>query len=176
MKNKFLSISLGVIILFSFLYFQFISQKVFTAESKITHDKAKEIIGIKMSLKNLRPIRQIPNWRLDSTGFKIVVVTSLDCSNCENLVKILSKEIALNSYSNLIVTVPLIQESIALEKYKNMNYPIYSIDFNDVVQKVKYVPAYLFLDDQNVVIDVAYGGIIVKEDLDFIIAGFYKAI
>ncbi len=88
--KKYISSSLGVIILAGFLYFQFAQTKF---KKKIDGNRKDDLIGLKVSLKSLKLLKNGFNSirHVDSSTSKILIFTNVECSQCEHLIKILNE-------------------------------------------------------------------------------------
>lgn len=169
---KILGISFGIILLLTFLFIQLKKNE----PDKEIRERANKLIGSKIALDNLKPLSEKFCFP-DSFNFKVIVFGNADCSLCEHLIKLLNNiEEEDNVRKNLVVIFPSFQEHIVMGKYNNINFPIFFMPANEVTKKIKYVPTFLLLNQDKIIVDVVQADIIVKEDLDLMIADFSKKI
>ena len=169
--QKYFGVSLGVIILAVFLFFQFANDRTYPKEQ--TEEK-KLLVGLPISFQSLRPLKenQHNDFYPDLRRPKLLIFTNVDCSQCEHLMRLLRKHQESTGYEDLIVAIPSFQEDIALAKYHDSSFPIYTMDIDEVTVKISRVPTFLFLDDCNIIRNVVQGSVMTREDLDFIINDF----
>lgn len=169
--KKWLSIFLGILILTGYLYIHFIwnySKGSLSAPSN-------QLNGFHLSLNSLKPVTK--NKTIDTSTFKIIVFTNLGCGQCEHLLKIVNDSYTSTpDYKRLIFVIPSFQEEMIKSVSQNFEFPIYKIDMNKVSGKIEKVPTFLLLDKSNIIRATIQGGIIVKEDLDFILKDFNKVL
>jgi glutaredoxin len=165
---KYIGVAVGLVILSAMLFFQN------SQDTKIqSANPNKAFIGREFVVSNFLPINTSDSIDLPLLKDKMVyVLVSPTCPHCKNALKMLMDS-NIGDTLNMPI-MPIFKEKISNEKIKEMlakekiTLPVYKVADNQVLEGIKYVPAFLYINAGKVE-NVIVGGVLSKKELVYLL-------